>query len=154
MDYSASLWARERGTPSFMVEYVAWRENMPVFKYVIMPLAILLPIVYATMVTAGLQTVFGWRRANAVRHFVDCIEVLTLTSILALLFTSLIPMQQGLAAACGNPTAAGCVATSASLAELQLVHLGLNLIMLVCPFVKYARGNTANFAAREAKKRA
>lgn len=159
-DYSADLWtAAAEGNKSkmvFLAEYVAWRQAMPVLAPVLMLLLLPLPFIVGGMYLSMLQALLGWRAATMTRHVADCIEAATISVIVVMVVTRIIPTQTEVVASCPpasnrQDVVSQCTSAASDLQANDLIMVLLNLIMFVMPIVKYNKGNTD---AAEAKPKA
>jgi len=145
-DYSADLWAaaaeRDVRVP-FLVQYVAWRQMMPVIGTMLLVLLCLLPFVLFGMVSGALQGIFGWRRATSVRNAMDCAEVAGIMGIVFTIFTRAAPATEAFVAACPPKARAveACTLALDSMTDVHLAFVFLNLVMFLAPIVKFAYGN-------------
>lgn len=140
LDYSADVWASEDDTRmAFLVAYVKWKGEMPVFGKMLFALLLMLPLVLFGMVTGVLQFILGWRRAPLARNIVDCLELCTLSLIFYTIATGVAPTTAEFTSACtgGKNQKAACSTALDSLTGLHLMLVLLNVAMFVFPIAKY-----------------
>uniref|UniRef100_A0A7S0LKK9 G-protein coupled receptors family 1 profile domain-containing protein n=1 Tax=Coccolithus braarudii TaxID=221442 RepID=A0A7S0LKK9_9EUKA len=144
IDYSADLWALRspEARLSFIVDFVLWRGDAPIISKMLLVLLLPLPLIIVGILYAALQTLCGWRRASLSRHMADVAEAAGICSIVFMVVTRVIPVQGRFLEACRSKEQRdACSTTLAEMAEVHLVMVLLNLLMFVCPIVKFARSS-------------
>jgi len=139
LDYSADVWASQTHQTAFLVQYVNFKAEMPVFGKVLFGLLLMLPLVIFGMISGVLQFVLGWRQAPIQRHIVDCVEFCTLVFIFYTIVTAIAPATAAFQSACAGPKVqkAACSAAIETLTAKHLLIVLLNIGMFCYPIIKY-----------------
>lgn len=159
-DYSADLWVAaaasydEQARLNFLVQYTAWRSDMPIVGKMLLILLLLLPVALFGIVGGAMQSILGWRKATAARHALDCTEAVTLSIIFFNVLARVPGITEAFLSACPAKKSgqqAQCTAALTGLTDLHLVLVGLNLIMFLCPILKCSKAASSEQAIRAKK---
>ena len=155
-DYSADLWTEAAVTESdmtarraFLVQYLTWRNEMPIIGVVLLVLLLPLPFLLFGIYTAAVQGLFGWRKATAVRHAMDYAEACGISGVVYCILRKAVPVTEALKAACPPKSKGAANACAVAISDMTHVHLLfvlLNLVMFIAPIIKFAKGNAGPLA--------
>jgi hypothetical protein len=147
-DYSVASWANELPPSrlSLIVNYLQWKAELPVIRMVLFPLLLVFPVVLIAIYYSLLQTLFGWRKATAVRHAMDVVEAMGISTIIYVAAARVKPAEEAVLGLCAaakmnKKEESACIDAASTLPPLYLAIVLLNVVMLFAPIIKFRRGN-------------
>eukprot|EP00040_Diaphanoeca_grandis_P036713 m.235555 g.235555 ORF g.235555 m.235555 type:complete len:196 (-) comp33666_c1_seq1:468-1055(-) len=146
LDLSADIWtARDTTRQPFIAAYYEWKGDAPLVGTLMLPLIVLLPLVVYGQLKQAFFTIFGWRRAHHLHHFVDIVQPITVIGvILPTIITILQPAVREVMTLCtsnSNSDDGTCTKSAALVLKINIAMLLLNLVMFGCDLARYSTGS-------------